>query len=245
MGRTKLFVEDANDKHTFEAIIQHLSFHDKLDVTEIDWETRPAEANPDKPTGLINAFKSLALKIEKNNEDNFDKIGVIWDWDVMLESDRLKMINRAIREGFSTAEVTEIESVGQFGEIIFNKGKRRELSIKVSCHFVGLNGKGEIEDLLKAIASKPAPLADCINKHLPDCLKEQKIEDLRDKDLVKLWINNYQRFDTLAKDKRTAHYTSWENMMKKRSDIFNFDADVAEMRALKDFLTKMVESAAE
>jgi hypothetical protein len=105
-----------------------------------------------------------------------------------------------------------------------------------------LNDKGEIEDLLKAIKSFPSPLADCIDSKLPQCLQENLIEDLRDKDLIKLWINNYQRYDTLAKDKRTAKFTKWENVMKDRSDIFDFGKDsVPELVKLKEYLLMVTE----
>lgn len=100
-----------------------------------------------------------------------------------------------------------------------------------------MNNKGEIEDLLKAIKSFPSPLADCIDSKLPQYLQDNIMEDLRDRDLIKLLINNYQRYDTLSKDKRTAKFTRWENVMKNRSDIFDFgQGPVPELVKLKEYL---------
>ena len=99
--------------------------------------------------------------------------------------------------------------------------------------------QGEIEDILKAVKAQPSPLADCIDEHLPECMKVSE-EELSDKDLVKLWINNYQRYDTLQKKKRNYKATQWENVMAKRAIIFDSNRDeVTDLKELKDFLLMM------
>lgn len=73
------------------------------------------------------------------------------------------------------------------------------------------------------------------------CFEKLK-KALKDKDLVKLWINHYQRYDTLARKNRKDAFTKWENVMKHRSDIFDFSKDeIIELKQLKDFLTMFLQ----
>ena len=95
-----------------------------------------------------------------------------------------------------------------------------------------------LEDILKAIKDKPSPIADCIDNHLPNCLEMTDVE-LREKDLVKLWFNHYQRYDTLPKKYRKNPYTKTDYIMENRTDIFDFDKDVPELNELKSFLQMM------
>lgn len=74
-----------------------------------------------------------------------------------------------------------------------------EQTIQIGCYFVNYQGKGEIEDILKAIKTQKPPIADCVDKLLPECLKINNEKDLREKDLIKLWIIHYHRYDTWAK----------------------------------------------
>ncbi len=77
---------------------------------------------------------------------------------------------------------------------------------------------------------------------MPSCLEENKDKPLNTKSLVKLWINHYQRYDTLLSSQREEAYTKWENVMEKRSDIFNFGKDeVKELKELKYFLLLLLQ----
>ena len=107
-----------------------------------------------------------------------------------------------------------------------------------ACHFVHLNNKGEIEDILKEIKAKSSPVADCVDEQLPICL-EINGDELREKDLVKLWFNNYQRYDNLPKSDRKSPYTTAKYIMEHRTDLFDFDKDVVELNELKQFLLMM------
>ena len=79
-----------------------------------------------------------------------------------------------------------------------------------------------------------------VDAKMPECLAENEETALRDKDLVKLWINHYQRYDTLPKKDRKDAFTRWDNVMQKRSDIFNFgNEDVVELVELKIFLSAL------
>jgi hypothetical protein len=242
MAKAKIIVEDKNDKHTYQAIINHIKLQGDLSVSEVEigWEVSSAENNPKKPTGLIRTLKSLLNDIRSGS---IERIGIVWDIDAYAEQ-KLKTVSTAVSEAFGADVIVNLFSKpNEFGSVVFDSGTPEEIEVKVACYFVGVNGKGEIEDLLKAIKSQPSPLADCIDEHLPQCLKSHGITDVNDKELVKLWINNYQRYDHLTKKDRSATNTAWENVMLKRGEqLFDFGKDaVPELIQLKDFLKMMTE----
>lgn len=242
MAKAKIIVEDNNDKHTYQAIIDHIKLQENLSVSqvEVDWEVSSAEANPERPTGLIRTLKSLLNDIRSGS---IERIGIVWDIDDDA-SQKLQTVLTAVSGAFGTDVIVKpFSKPNEFGSIVFDSGTPEEIEVKVACFFVGLNGKGEIEDLLKAIKSQPSPLADCIHENLPHCLEVNGITDVNDKELVKLWINNYQRYDSLVKKERTASNTKWESVMMKRGiELFDFNKDeVSELHALKVFLRMMTE----
>jgi hypothetical protein len=245
--KSLIIVEDNNDQYTFEAIIRHIGFEEDLSVNpkpnNIDWKAKPKEIDPNKPTALISELN--ALRNDFSNE-TYDKVGIIRDMDNSSEADMLLLINNALREAYPD-EHQELMSCNTFVPFKFKQNSTGNiLKIYFACHFVGVDSegvkKGEIEDILKAIKSKPSLLADCVDKHLPECLELLGEENLKDKDLVKLWINNYQRYDTLDKKKRTGEFTSWKNVMEKRAEIFDFKSELPEFQELKDFLKDMTKN---
>ena len=248
MAKTIIIVEDNNDKFTFEAIIRHMRLSDNLLVRDapypdIDWEVVSAEKNAEQPTRLIAVFEGLRNDIRN---ETYDKIAIIQDIDNNSKENRLLLVNTAFEAAYPAEyqEITDTNILVPFSFIEDVEGVEERLTVHVACHFVGLtkNGikQGEIEDILKAVKAQPSPLADCIDEHLPECMKVSA-EELRDKDLVKGWINNYQRYNTLQKKERNEKATKWENVMGKRADIFDFNRDeVADLKELKDFLLIMI-----
>ncbi len=238
MARTLIIVEDDSDKFTFEAIIRHIHLQDSLAVIEtpiIDWKSIAAENNPTKPTALINGLKGLLndIFIEK-----YDKVGIVRDMDNSNKADMLFLVNNALKEAYQDS-VREIPDVNSLIPINFSQDPpSNTVIVQFACHFVNLNGKGEIEDILKAIKSQPSPIADCVDSLLPGCLKISE-EELREKELVKLWFNNYQRYDTLQKIQRKSPFTTTKHIMENRTDLFDFDKDIVELNELKSFLQMM------
>ena len=239
MPGTLIIVEDENDKWTFEAIIRSVKVEGHLtviDTPEIDY-TMITDENTIKPTALINGLKSLRNDFSKLT---YNKVAIIRDMDQSNDVERLNIINIALKEAYPEEEVKLSES-NRFQSFFFlQNSTEKKINILFACYFVGLteNGvkKGEIEDILKAIKTKPSPVADCVDKNLPICLK-LKPEKLKDKDLVKLWVNNYVRYDTLEKKDRSAKLTKWENVMKDRLELFDFNnTEIADFKELKAFL---------
>jgi hypothetical protein len=238
MARTLIIVEDDSDKYTFEAIIRHIHLQNTFSVMltpDIDWKAIHDENNPEKPTALINALKSLLNDISK---EKYDKIGIVRDMDNNTKENRLELVNRALQEAYPTVAqpLTDINSLVQFNFTQNSTGNI--LGVHFACHFVHLDNKGEIEDILKAIKTQPSPIADCVDTHLPSCL-EISDEELREKDLVKLWFNNYQRYDTLPKKLRKNPFTTTKYIMEERTHLFDFDKDIVELTELKAFLYMM------
>lgn len=248
MAKTLILVEDDSDKHTFEAIIRHIKLQDSLSVTipppdtVIDWKSIADEKNPLKPSGLIKGLKALRNDI---NIGKYDKIAIIKDMDTNSKADRLLLVNNALREAYPN-EAQPLEDVNSLIPFTFKQEDSEDTIVHFACYFVHVitdEGacKGEIEDILKAIKMQPSPIADCVDMLLPNCLKANNEDELREKDLVKLWFNNYQRYDTLYKKDRKFPFTTTEFIMKNRTDIFDFDKDLPEFNELKAFLKRMSE----
>lgn len=238
MAKTLIIVEDDSDKYTFEAIIRHINLQDNLSVIhtpDIEWKSIADENNPSRPNALIKGLKSLLNDISK---EKYDKIGIIRDMDTNTKENRLLLVNNALREAYSDVaqELTDVNRLFPFSFLQNSTGN--SLIVHFACHFVHLNNKGEIEDILKAIKTQPSPLADCVDEHLPACLGINE-DELREKDLVKLWFNHYQRYDTLSKEQRKSPFTTIKHIMEQRTHLFNFDKDVPELNELKQFLRMM------
>lgn len=253
MKKKFLIVESANDEVVFKALIKYLNQTDEIEIgnTALEQiEVAIKSANEEQEAeGLKEALKSIFPKIAKGS---YNKIGIIWDMDDFYVDKRypqtedriqyrISQMNNAIKNAmnelssYNITFETPITTINQFENLTV-----QEVEVTIGCYFVHYQGKGELEDLLKAIKSKPSPIADCVDTKLPECLQLHNEKPLREKDLVKLWVNNYQRYDTLSKNDRNDKNTTWEGMMQR--EIFDFDKDeIVELKELKDFLTQLVE----
>ena len=204
---------------------------------EIEFIPKSDESNPLVPTALIMALDSLKTEFAK---ENVTRVGIVRDMDLNTVESRLLLVNNAMKGAYEIIS-GEINKVNELITInLIAKDTRREYTIDFACHFVNLNGTGEIEDILKAIKVKDSPVADCIDEHLPKCLMGST-QELKKKELVKLWLNNYIRFDTLQSNERKEKNTSMENVMKTRTALFDFSSKLKELEELKGFLKMMSE----
>ena len=242
MAKTIIIVEDENDKYIFEAILRFIQKQDEIEVVpdnvqEIEFILKADESNPLTPTALILALDNLTSEFSK---ENITRVGIVRDMDLNTLENRILLVNNAIKGAY---EITsgEIKNVNELTPIkLVDKVARREYNINFACHFVNLNGSGEIEDILKAIKAQDSPIADCVDEHLPKCLKISE-EQIKKKALVKLWINNYIRFDTLLPKDRNSKNTSMKSVMEKRTSLFDFESKLKEFEELKVFLKMMSE----
>jgi hypothetical protein len=248
MAKTHIIVEADGDRYTFEAIIRHIKLQDKLSVNatpDIDWT--PISKEKGYPaTALIEGLKDLIPNIVN---ERYDKIAIIRDMDLDSKTDMLSLVNHALKEAFSSEAVIQvIEDINTLVPFTFTQyDTETPVTVQFACYFVykiNENGvaQGEMEDILKAIKAKPSPIADCVDTHLPECLDISKENRLTEKQLVKLWINNYQRYDTLTqKLRKDGKQTTTKYIMENRADIYDFDKDLPEFDELKAFLKTMSE----
>jgi hypothetical protein len=133
---------------------------------------------------------------------------------------RLSIVNAGIRKALAPyPEVlfSEITATNQFVEIILPN----EYSVQIAACIMNIDGKGELETVLKAIKNPnvSSVFADCIEKwEVCFTQKGKKLSkkgeegDIIDKELLKLWVEFYHRFDTATKKERNQSeiVTDWE-----------------------------------
>lgn len=139
------------------------------------------------------------------------------------------MVNSAIQEVFTTE--LAIAQVNDWITIAIDA----EVSVKVSCYFMNVGGKGELETVLKAIKCKDSIHATCLTSWR-GCVKNQSIL-LTDKAFDKFWVSVYQRFDCC--DKKQRHQADKECNLKSSLEKGAYDLDNPILQALKSFLTNI------
>jgi hypothetical protein len=215
-----LIVESANDKYFIERLLKVLNLDDVHVGSPIcaidDYEC----LNGLSEKKLANTLAELKIRIEKNGIDN---IGILLDADDKGSSQRLALIERAVQQSLDAT--LQITHENDWHHSI-------ELDIKIACHILNINGKGELETVLKTIKSKPSMFADCLDAW-KICL-EEKQQHISQKEFDKFWISIYQRYDVCSKrEKKQAHRKcSYEASLEK--DVWDFSHNA--LKELKAFL---------
>jgi uncharacterized protein YqgV (UPF0045/DUF77 family) len=187
VGRNILIVESDNDKYFFQSVIKHLNYQIEIAAPIfLDKDCRVMDGS-DKDK-LIKALKDLKADIQK---EDIDRVGIILDIDRASEADRVKFINNYLIKVFPKAVL--LDRVNQFIDLNFE-----DYQVKLACYFTNVDGKGELETVLKAIKSQDSTHADCLDRWR-ECLKNNG-KEIDDKRFDKLWIANYIRYDTSTKD---------------------------------------------
>ncbi|MEY4904623.1 MAG: hypothetical protein RLZZ292_2438 [Bacteroidota bacterium] len=215
-----LIVESINDKFFLEACLAHL----KLNNTEVSNATICGIDDYESMGGLDPEKLRLAISHLKDKSDKSSEpfnIGIVIDWDGQALSERLALVNTAIQKVFKNNN--NLTAINQFITVAED--------VKMACYFNGVNGKGELETVLKEIKSEPSNSANCLNTWR-DCIKPQNISQ---KEFDKFWITVYTRYDTCSKkEKNQAQKNcSFEAAMKK--PIWKFDHPC--LQELQAFLT--------
>jgi hypothetical protein len=187
VGRKILIVESKNDKYFFQSVIKHLNYDIEIeDPIFLDEDYRDMDGLDSKK--LTNALKDLKADIQK---EDIDRVGIIIDIDRASEAERVKFINDCIVKVF-TATI-QLDRVNQLIDLNFE-----DYQVQLACYFTNVNGKGELETVLRAIKSKDSTHADCLDRWR-ECLTNNG-KEIDDKRFDKLWIANYIRYDTSTKD---------------------------------------------
>lgn len=229
-----LIVENKNDKIFIERLIKHLKYPAR-ETGKIDKESiidSYRELNGNDSTKLKQALTDIKKDIV---EGEVKKFGIILDLDLQSEQEKLDLIRQCLNDVFQ--QNIEGLEIGNFREISFVDVKTGEHeTVQVACYFMNVEGRGELETVLKEIKTQDSPYADCISQKFKECLEEAR-KPIKDKELDKLWVNYYIRYDTCKRNERKQadKYCSMHNfdyVMNK--DIWDLDHPILD--DLKNFL---------
>ena len=232
MGRNILIVESKNDKCFFQAIINKLNLDIEISnpIRVSDEDYREMEGLNHKK--LEDALNNLKANIQKGE---IEKVGIIIDIDNDEEENRIKFVDDCIRKVFPDSEL--LNEVNRFINLNIKDTDDANLNIQLACYFTNLDGKGELETVLKVIKQKESIHADCLESWR-SCLTNNK-KTINDKDFDKFWVDIYVRFDTCSKkDKKQAgrkcSMSAFDYVMENKAEIWNLDHE--KLRDLKLFL---------
>lgn len=220
-----LIVESKNDKIFVDALIKHLNLNVEINTQIIvnEYETLDGLSK----TTLINKLKSIKAS---NVKKPVNKLGIIIDMDNYNQKQRLEFINECIQEVFST-KIT-LNNLDEFIAVPTPTN-----TINIATYFTNVNGKGELETLLKVIKNQDSSYADCLESWR-ECVSS-KNKTIKQKDFDKFWVNIYIRYDTCSKkeSKRAGEKCSMSNfeyIMNNKIDIWDFEHE--NLQELKEFL---------
>lgn len=228
MGRNILIVESQNDKYFLNAVINHLNL--QIDIASpifILLADDYREMGGLSPENLRKALKDLKADIQKGE---IERIGIVIDVDQETKEKRIEFVNEAVQAVFS--DPPHLQSTNEFIDLKFD-----DFNIQLACFFTNVDGKGELETVLKLIKSQDSTHADCLESW-KSCL-ENKGKEIREKDFDKFWISVYLRFDTCSNtEKRQAgtkcSMSGFKYIMGNKVSIWDLDHPVLD--DLKQFL---------
>ncbi len=208
-----VIVESKNDAIFMQAMVKKLNCDIEVEPPiYIDYES--LEGLSEKK--LINTLKDLEADLQKRD---IEKIGIIIDIDNCSEQERLKFVDKCIKQVF---EAESLSSTKQFIDICTKLGT----NAKLACYFTNVGGKGELETLLRAIKAKDSPYADCLDSW-KTCLENQG-KEINQKEFDKFWVSNYIRFDTCSKKEQKqaggkCSMSKFDYVMERKTDIWDWD----------------------
>jgi hypothetical protein len=239
-----LIVESENDEYFVEALAKEISVANK--ACKID-DFKHASLDPKKlTTSISDALTEVSRDISK--------IGIIIDIDDNSFQERINLINSCIKEALIKrgwdVPVHLLKDVNQFVTVTIEG-----IDIKIACHFTNVDGQGELDTILKAIKTQSSVFADSLNKGWRKSFlgkgkriakKRGESGNISEKEILKLWVDFYKRFDTLKRGDRDKHNTDWKGIMlgqtsfdskfvrQRGKDIFNLNHP--KLDSLKAFL---------
>ncbi|MEG4631489.1 hypothetical protein QUB56_18125 [Microcoleus sp. AR_TQ3_B6] len=219
-----VIVESKNDKVFMQAMVEKLNCDIQVDPPIYIDDYKSLEGLSE--TELIKALKNLIRKIDRKD---LEKIGIIIDIDNYSEQERLKFVDRCIKQVF---QAESLSSTKQFIDICTDLGTKAQLA----CYFTNVGGKGELETLLKAIKARESPHADCLDSW-KTCIESQG-QQINQKGFDKFWVSIYLRYDTCSDNEqqqagRKCTMSGFDYVMEHKKDIWNWDHPA--LNDLKEF----------
>ena len=174
--------------------------------------------------------KKLQQTLKEIKFDEYQKIGIIIDADNEGIENRIALINKCVR---ALEDVPNDFTITKINEFI----KIESLEVEIGCYITNKDGFGELETILKAIASEDTTYADCLEAWR-NCLTS-KDKTIKDKDFDKFWVSNYLRFDTCTKNEQKQADKNCKNEVAIKKDIWDFYNPI--LNDLKEFLRLLSE----
>lgn len=237
--KNKLLVESHNDQYFIQDLIKLMSIEGTV-VAIGSFDFEHCSVDNKKLTAKISGILTDAA------QNNTRKIGILLDLDNEKPKDRISLVNQCIVDAFALNEFDIpqklLTSVSQFEIFTFN-----DVEVQIACFFTNVDGNGELETVLKAIKTQKSDFADCLYEGWKTCFeakgkqfcKKGEQGDISDKELLKLWVDFYKRFDTLKKNERDEKASKWENIMlgenARGGEIFNLQHE--KLHDLRAFLS--------
>ena len=205
-----LIVEGKSDKYIIESLINHLN---------INLEVGNPVCNIDKcedlgGTGeLEKKLKALTKRVKK---ESISKIGIVFDADQVGVNQRTEEIEKIIQTVFGT-----------------------EHGVEFKIHILNIDGYGELEDLLKKIASNEPIMANCLDSW-QECLNDQR---LTTKEINKLWVQVYEKYDCCTiEEQENMRDSCNKSILLEEKKIYDFNTRIKELDELKTFLMQLGEN---
>lgn len=235
-----LIVEGLSDKYFLDYLLKNVINRDNVTVEAVN-KVEIIEIG-----GLGNLPEKIGSKISVLSRQSNNRMGIVVDLDNEKTGGgyekRLQTINDAVQKSFSIyfqnqGKSVDIENFSAENNII-NILINDKASVEITYYFIHLDGKGELEDILREIKIHNSFHADCVDEGWRCCLKQKGLEKT-DKEINKTWLDYYIRHDILSADerrdaKRTCNLGYVLNDESRKGKIFNFEHEY--LKNLKDFL---------
>ena len=168
-----LIVESHNDKFFIERLKKEITASFDVDTPICSISEYECLDGLSKKS-LEDKLQEIAIDIEKRG---LNKIGILLDADDKGVDKRVELINDAVKFIDNDLNILAVNTWY----------KSEVLAVEISCHILNIDGKGELETVLKAIKSSDSTFADCLNAWR-DCV-ENKDKVITNKDFDKFWVS--------------------------------------------------------
>lgn len=179
--------------------------------------------------------QDLQGKIGEIRRGKIRRIGILIDQDLYDKENRLSFLNGAIKKAFGEDTVLKDTNV------LYLIDLDSVTSVEIACHFMNVEGQGELETVLRAIKTKDSPHADCLGAWRTCLTRANKT--ITEKEFVKMWMSNYLRLDTCSSSKfrgNKGKYCSMNGLNKileRKEDKAIFNLKAKELTDLRTFLS--------
>lgn len=225
MSKRILIVESINDQYFIEAVKNFLNTNTPDISAPIcgidDYACLEGLSKKSLSQKLFDIQQEIDSEDNQESDSTTDKIGILLDADNQGIANRIELINQALQPNFPDIKI-EHPNCWYHSDL---------WDVDIACHILNVEGKGELETVLKSICNQDPTLANCLEKW-QDCIPTA--QQLTPKQFDKFWLDVYIRYDACLKkeQKQAGRKCNFQASMQK--DIWNFNHPA--LTELKTFL---------